>query len=400
MAGFFIDIVVFVTQIALCIMRNALCVIKYFTMNPFILSGFQGKQYFCNRETELKKLEEAIINGRNVTLTSLRRMGKSSLIKYLFQKIVKKRDCIIVDIYSASDFNGMTQLLANAVTEYYGRTVKDYLNLLKDLIKSLGATITFNDLTGSPELSFGFNAIHQSDKGFKDIIQFLDSRSKKVVLVFDEFQQVVSFPEKNTEATLRTIIQNTKNINYIFMGSNKGIMESMFRESSRPFYQSTELMYLNEIEKKEYSNFINEKFIKGGQNISKEQISFIYDLCRGHTYYIQYICNRLYSKNFQGQQNILIDTIQGILEENEPVYYNYKNLLTEVQWRLLMAIAKEESIEKPLSSKYLKTYNLTSTSSIQRALKSLTDDEMIIHYKEKYYVYDVFFSVWLKEYSI
>ena len=56
--------------------------------NPFLLYGYDGPEYFCDRESETKRIISALRNGRNITLLSPRRMGKTGLI---FQNIVRLR---------------------------------------------------------------------------------------------------------------------------------------------------------------------------------------------------------------------------------------------------------------------------------------------------------------------
>ncbi|MGH2574327.1 MAG: AAA family ATPase [Ignavibacteria bacterium] len=365
-------------------------------MNPFILSGFPGAENFCDRENELKKLKEAFENKRNVTLFSLRRMGKSALVKFLFEKISNKANCIYADIYSARNFSEMALLTANAVAQFYSPTLKDYVSKIGLLIKSLGATLSFNELSGKPELKFGIGQIKNQQKSFNEIFDFLESGKKRVLFAFDEFQQIRNFPEQNTEANLRSIIQKCRKIGFIFLGSNKSTLDSIFADNTKPFYQSTQFMHLEEINKEVYSKFIREKFKKGRQKISDNQISLILEWCRVHTYYVQYFCNRLYSKEFDGSDEKFYETLEEILKENEPVYFNYKNLLTDIQWRLAAAVAKEEKVKEPLSNVFIKKYDLTSASSVKRALDALLKKEILIHYKENYILYDVFFSLWIK----
>jgi hypothetical protein len=83
------------------------------------------------------------------------------------------------------------------------------------------------------------------------------------------------------------------------------------------------------------------------------------------------------------------------LRENEPVYYSYENLLTPLQWKLASAFAKEGSVKEPFSGEFLSKYNLKSPSSIQRAMKTLLKQEVIVFYNDSYIIYDVFFSLWL-----
>ena len=57
---------------------------KNIPTNPFLITGYQGPDYFCDREKETASLMSALKNGRNITLISPRRMGKTGLIKNVF----------------------------------------------------------------------------------------------------------------------------------------------------------------------------------------------------------------------------------------------------------------------------------------------------------------------------
>jgi hypothetical protein len=50
---------------------------KNIIANPFVTGGYIGPEYFCDRQMETEKLLKAISSRRNVTLISLRRMGKT-----------------------------------------------------------------------------------------------------------------------------------------------------------------------------------------------------------------------------------------------------------------------------------------------------------------------------------
>jgi len=38
--------------------------------NPFLIVGYQGPEYFCDREKETEVILSALHNGRNITLVS------------------------------------------------------------------------------------------------------------------------------------------------------------------------------------------------------------------------------------------------------------------------------------------------------------------------------------------
>ncbi len=376
-------------------MRN-LNKINLKNMNPFIVSGFSKGKYFCNRKNELNKLQNSYINNRNVTLISLRRMGKTSLVLNLFEKIKKDADCLFIDIFPAQNLSDFVNIFANSVYNYFGKTLKNYFGELTGLVKSLGATISINDITGNPELSFGLIKPIKAETNLNEIINFLEKRKKRVLIAFDEFQQILNFTEKNTEAILRTNFQKVSNIGFIFSGSNKGMMESLFSAHSKPFYQSSEILYLNEIPQNEYKDFIIGHIKNSETYLTSEQVDYILSVCRGHTYYIQYFCNRLYSINFNGKKDNIVKVFEDILTENEPVFINYRNMLTNSQWNLLKAIALENTVKEPTSNQFIKKYNLGGASTVQRGLKSLLKDEMITFYNNEFIVSDVFLFNWFK----
>ena len=52
--------------------------------NPFIYEGYEGPDYFCDRTEETENVISDLQNGRNVTLVSPRKIGKTGLILHTF----------------------------------------------------------------------------------------------------------------------------------------------------------------------------------------------------------------------------------------------------------------------------------------------------------------------------
>lgn len=59
--------------------------------NPFLLTGYHSPRYFCDRTEEFHKLEQAIKNERNITLFSIRRLGKTALLRHTFYYFDQER---------------------------------------------------------------------------------------------------------------------------------------------------------------------------------------------------------------------------------------------------------------------------------------------------------------------
>ena len=54
--------------------------------NPFVIIGDIPEPYFCDREAETQKIIRTITNEGNIVLVSPRRMGKSRLVKHVFNQ--------------------------------------------------------------------------------------------------------------------------------------------------------------------------------------------------------------------------------------------------------------------------------------------------------------------------
>ena len=229
----------------------------------------------------------------------------------------------------------------------------------------------------------------------------MENEAQQAVVAIDEFQQVANYPEVNTEALLRSRIQNLQKTRFIFSGSNKHMMAEIFNSAKRPFFSSTQMMYLNPISQDAYYTFIKNKFEEGGKKIDDEAIGFILEWTRLHTYYTQVICNNTYALPLK---NIRLEDVKqvcsNLLLSQQATYVQYRQLLSPVQWQLLIAIAKEGKVYQPQSKTFIQKYKIGTPANSKRALDALLEKEMI--YREEdvrdlwYQVYDVFLSRWLE----
>ena len=148
-------------------------------------------------------------------------------------------------------------------------------------------------------------------------------------------------------------------------------------------------------------DFILEIFRRHHVNINRAALEFTADFSRLHTFYTQSVCNRLFAS---GEKSITPDNVRMIcsqlIAEHEPIFYQYRSLLTPMQWNLLRAIAREGKVFQPNSRVFLETHKLGTPSNIQRAIESLMNKEMIYRGNDSsgtfYSVYDLFLSRWME----
>lgn len=368
-------------------------------VNPFIITGYHSPANFCDRENEVNKLISSLKNNRNTTLISIRRMGKTALIDHLFFQLQEEKDLSLhyLDLLPTSNLPEFTKAMANAVIGKFEKKPVIIFQKLMKTISHLRPKISIDALNGNPMLELDISGTEEAERTLDYIFEYLGKQEKKIIIAMDEFQQIVNYPEKNMEARLRSMIQKYNNISFIFSGSNRHLLQSIFSDYGRPFYQSTDILFLDRIDRERYLQFILEKFRIDRFDISELTVAKIQDWTFGHTFFVQFVCNRLYSHNIR---KITDDTVNvvlfDILKEREPVYYNFRNLLTEQQFLLLKAIAKEGQVRQPTSKDFILKHGLNNASTVQTSLQALINKELIYEEQEKYSVNDVFLSRWLE----
>ena len=370
------------------------------TKNPFIINNYQGKEYFCDREHNVESLINNIQNELNTTLISIRRIGKTGLIKQLFTIIEEKFNypCLFIDLFASQNLNDFTNQLANEIARKFPEKNSAGKRFLKG-IKQLRPVIQFDALTGEPAISF--DAIQQNEipKTIQQLLSFLEQQNTPIIIAFDEFQQINEYPEKNTEAILRTIIQDVKNLRFIFSGSKKHILTEIFGNSKRPFYASTHIEYLDFIPVEKYKAFILHHFEKNNRKITEEDVDFILTWTNRHTYFVQMVCNRVFAsgKRKISRSDILMQC-DKILKDQEVFFYQYRNLLSQQQWSVLKAISKEEKLYQYTGKEFLAKYKFTNASAVKRCVDALLEKEMIYQENDEHgtfiRTYDVFLQKW------
>ena len=368
-------------------------------INPFITRGYLSPDYFCDREEETKRILDAISSRRSLTLISLRRMGKTGLlrhVKYRLERSSRKFTGIYVDLLPTMNGNEMLNSIAS-VLYIIRKNERNFLERMLGFMSSLRPRLTVDPLTGEPSFEFKVESASGLKSGLEQILRLISEIKQDIVFMLDEFQQIGKYPEKNIEAVLRSVIQEYPAVPYIFSGSSKHMLENMFMSPQKPFYQSTELMYLERIQEKDYRKFIKDLFSNGKRKIEDNLISKVFIWTRLHTYYVQYVFNHLYMKGASALTDSDINNLfHQILTDFEPQFINYRNLLPSHQFRLLKAIAVEDGIAQPTSGNFISRNELTSASSVSTSLKALADKEMIVFDRDKWQVYDVFLSRWLE----
>ena len=367
--------------------------------NPFVYQGYEGPEYFCDREKETENMISALNNGRNLTLISPRKIGKTGLINHAFYQIKKENKdaiCIYIDVFSTKNLQEFVETLCRAVIEDVLEREKTFANKVLDFFKGLRPTITPDLITGMPSVSVNVVPV-QAEYTLKSILTLLNDLNRPVYIAIDEFQQITEYPETGTEALLRSHIQFIHHVKFIFSGSKKHLMEEMFCAPNRPFYQSTQLMNLEPLQEETYYDFARKFFEAKKGSFSQQVFHDLYQRFDGYTWYLQAILNRLYEQGKKVETDKqAVDAILFHVNALAPHYQMLTSFLSDNQFRVLKAIAHADIVEQPLGNEFIKRFELPSASSVKSALTVLLDKDLVYQAAKGYIVYDRFLGLWLK----
>lgn len=371
-------------------------------VNPFIVTGKIEPQYFCDRIEESARLIKSITNGNNMVIISPRRMGKTGLIQFCYEKPEIKNEyyTFFIDILHTSSLREFTYLLGREIFETLLPRSKKMTTLFIQTLKSISGKFGFDPISGLPAFNIELGDIERPEYTLDEIFRYLATADKPCIVAIDEFQQVAKYPEKNIEALLRTHIQKIRNSNFIFAGSERHMMQEMFLSASRPFYHSADILELKAIVPEIYIPFIVRHFEQRNRRIEATNVEKVYSLFKGHTYYIQKTFNEAFADTPIGKEctlDTIREAITNMVASNDTIFREILSNIPEKQKELLYAIAKDGEAERITSAQFIKRHKLSSASSVQSAVKKLLEKDVITEINKIFSVTDKLFAMWINQ---
>lgn len=378
---------------------------EFVMINPFVINGIIPDKYFCDRVKETEKLVRCIHNQSNVLLTSPRRMGKTQLIRHLYQQgsVAEDYHTFYVDIYSTTSLQELILLLGKEIYTVLAPQGKRVLDTFINVLKSLSGSFGYDAMTGLPTFDVRLGDIRTPELTLAEIFNYLENAEKPCVCTIDEFQQIGKYPEKNVEALLRTYVQKINNCRFIFAGSDRHTLENMFNSPAKPFYNSVEQMYLDRIDRQVYVDFMRTCFEDFGRNVpDRSVLEYAYDLFEGHTYYVHQTLHNVFAyfeKDVTVTKCLINDVVNDILQDKEHSFLTQLSLLNYTQKETLIAIAKDVEAYEVTSAAFVRRHSLQSPSAVQNAIRTLLNLQMITYRQDGrtkvYSVSDRFLQMWM-----
>jgi len=369
--------------------------------NPFVYSSTAEGESFCNREAELSDLSDSCLNGQNVYIYAHRRLGKTSLIKVLLKQLSKSQPEIktfYIDLYGTLDEKDFIATVFSSFAHVETK-LERLANAMKILFTSVRPKLSYNPDNNNIEIEASYDP-NEKSLVFDQVVESLSrySEKSKTIVVFDEFQEMSGYGDKTIEKRLRKIIQFHDNVAYMFLGSQRRMLEQMFTESNRALYNLAMPYPLSRIDSGHYRTWIKGLFRKYGKAAPADNlIDSIIATCENHPLFVQQFFYFLW-KEPEITPPVIQRVEETILERRFHEYANIWDKLTPNQKKSCILLCKFGG-ESIYQVKNLQDVGLKGSSQLKKAMEYLIDNE-IVYRNGTYRFSDVMFNKWLNRFVV
>ncbi len=279
------------------------------------------KYYFFDRKKELSELLLKLTRQPplNIALYGQRRMGKTTLLEKL-RADVKRKKCfpILIKCEQLIPLEPLTflQNLALELLQEYNRfrTLSKITKTIREKLEGTKIGIEVADVTfwvefGKKNVSLK-NAL---DKCFSLIGLIMSASQKKVIILFDEFQELFSFGDEFLWA-LRAHISGSK-ASFVVTSSWHKFKEELTRQE-RPFFNFFDAYEIGSVNREEARKYLQSRIKTVKMSFEPEVIENILHFSECQPYYIQHTALTAYTIAKINNKKVITEQLyqQAIIE--------------------------------------------------------------------------------------
>ena len=159
--------------------------------NPFYITGIIPEPYFCDREKETTWMLRTLENRAHILLTSPRRMGKTQLIRHVFEQPSIKDNyyTFYTDIYPTTSLHELVLFLSKEIYSVLVPKGKTVLNTFLACLHSLAGSFGYDPVSNTPTFNIKLGDIRSPELTLEEIFQYLEQADKPCIFAIDEFQR-------------------------------------------------------------------------------------------------------------------------------------------------------------------------------------------------------------------
>ncbi len=329
-----------------------------------------------DREGERAELLDSVRSGQPVMVYGPRRYGKTSLARAVEWEAADEWGILGVhaDLWGVSSIADIVGVLGRAYARVSG--VFRVRRFLADLLGSVGFSV---NLGQTLSVSYQGSATAEEERAalraLLEVPQRLASRAagNRVLVVLDEFGEVMNVPGE-PDALMRSAFQASPDVSFLFMGSKRSLMDGLFSDRRRPFYNFGRRMELGRLPYEPLGEFIEERFEAAGARITPEGVDVLLDLSQGHPHRAQQLAFHAFrlarASGEAADEETALAAKDEALEEAEPEFRAILDEMSPPRRAAFVALCKEPT-EEPHSRPYMRRHGIKGSGALSSALDGL-----------------------------
>ena len=370
------------------------------TMNPFSYGTIVRGSHFYDRKEECKRIVDTLSGGNNLVLYAPRRFGKTSLVfKAIEQLEAQGFICIYFDFMPVFSPESFVRLYTKALSAKQTNLQK-FAQAFASIIKNIRPVLSIEP-DGTTEFSIDFAGTVVDEtvvSQLLDLPEKIAGGNKRVIVFFDEFQEAEKLNDIHFENLLRSKIQQQHTTNYLFFGSKTHLLEELFNNKKRAFYNAASQMAIGALPEEDTIEYLQTKFAQSNLIVSVEIARYIISVAANIPHYIQMMAAEIWQYMITSQEvvtkEIVDDCAKRLLSLKSDYYMELFDRQSQSKKQLLQALtANGKSI---FSTAYIQTYRLPGVATLQRAVKGLIIVGTIEKMNDEYFIADPFFKLFVK----
>lgn len=356
--------------------------------NPFKFGSIVDDPYFTNRTGEITRVVSVLNSSNHLVIISPRRYGKSSLVYKVTG--VMQRPVISLDLQLVTGIEDFASQLLKRVYRIFPN------EKIRQLVRNFRIipTISLNPVNNQVDISFQpSSAPLPMLEDVLNLIEHLSTEKKKVIVVFDEFQDAARLgPQMMPQ--LRSIMQQHRNINYIMLGSQESLMHEIFEKKKSSFYHFGMLLPLGKIPRKEFEEYLSQGF-SSLHTYPPGICNEILDFTGCHPYYTQQLAFMAWDMLARdpGTNPVVPLALDELTRMHDMDYERMWTGFNKTDQKLLIGLS--ESGNTPLSEAFYRKYDIGAASTVFSSLKRLLKSGYITKTIRTYEIDDPFFRRWI-----
>ena len=227
--------------------------------NPFFFESPSDRWSFTDRDELMEELGKFLKQkGRRLLVHGLRRMGKTSLL--LNAGRLSGERFVFVDVSAATNLNEVAKKLLAAAPAEEESLLPKLVRLARTFLSSVSISAGGVELSGELRMEDG-------QKNFESVLSYLNARAgvedRPWTVCLDEFQDLRILAGERVDWQIRSLIQEHRNVNYIFSGSDNRLVRWM-SEPNAAFFRQLQMMEVGAIETEHLAGWLAQRSKIGG----------------------------------------------------------------------------------------------------------------------------------------